>query len=92
LVKKIFNKKAKEIFFLPILSGLRLSVLVLFFALIFSFFLRQFAFNAIIFFVVNTLIIGLAVGFIGWKKPTILGVYLHDLLVMLFPKLKKRNF
>jgi len=92
LVKKIFNKKASEIFFLPILSGLRLSVLVLFFALLFSFFLRQFAFNAIIFFVVNTLIIGLTICFIGWKKPTILGVYLHDLLVILFPKLKKRNF
>lgn len=89
LVEKVFNKRAKEIFLLPILSGLKLLLLVLIQLMLFSFLLKQFELNFILNFLITTFLIIGTMGLIFWKKPVLLGVYLQETLIRLFPKIKK---
>lgn len=89
LVEKIFNKRAKEIFLLPILSGLKLSLLMLLQLMLFSFLLKQFETSFILNFIIITFLMIGVMGLIIWKKPALLGVYLQETIIRLFSKIKK---
>lgn len=89
LVKNIFHKTPKEIFMKPILAGLQLSAITLIFIVIFTTILQGWQHTSIVKFLIISLLVGLSMAILAWKKPYLLGQYLHETLLQLFPKKKK---
>ena len=88
LVKSIFNKSIKEIFMKPIFAGFTLSLILVPMIIISSFVTTYIVYNPVLYIFVNTLIIGGILSIIVWMKPTILGKYIHETIIRLFPKKK----
>lgn len=86
LVRRIFNKSMHEIFLKPILSGVYLLGIVLAFVILFTTILNNWEHTSILNFVIITMLIGLIMAVIAWKKPSLLGSYLHDSIKKIFSK------
>lgn len=89
LVKSIFKKSIKEIFMKPVLAGFTLSLILVPLIIISSFATNYIVYNPVLYIFVNTLIIGGILSIIVWIKPTILGEYIQETIIRLFPKKKK---
>ncbi len=88
LVRTIFNKSFIEIFFLPVTSGVKLSLLVLILLIIPTIILDNWNHDSIVKFFISTLFLSGLMFLIAMKKPELLGVYLQETLVKIFPKRK----
>lgn len=91
LVKSIFQKKITEIFIQPLLSGLRLALIILIPILIYTSVFNAWSHDSIWKFIVLTILMGMTIIILVWKRPTILGEYLQETLVRLFPKFKNKK-
>lgn len=89
LVKSIFKKRIKEIFMKPVLAGFTLSLILVPLIIISSFVTNYIVYNPVLYIFVNTLIIGGILSIIVWMKPTILGEYIQETIIRLFPKKKR---
>ncbi len=88
LVKRIFHKSIKEIFLTPVISGFKLSGLVLPPIILFTVILNNWVHKPLMVFIIITIITALTMVFIAWKKPSLLGTYLNDTINQLFKKKK----
>ncbi|SLM28700.1 membrane hypothetical protein [Desulfamplus magnetovallimortis] len=86
LVKNIFKKSIKEIFFLPVKTGFNLSVMLVPFTALNSIILKNFIHQPIVVFILITSILSTIMLLIVWKKPTLLGTYLHYTILQLLKK------
>jgi len=89
LVKNIFKKRIKEIFMKPVLAGFTLPLILVPLIIISSFVTNYIVYNPVLYIFVNTLIIGGILSIIVWMKPTILGEYIQETIIRLFPKKKR---
>lgn len=78
LVKKIFKKGFIEIFFQPIISGLKLSIIVIAITLPFFFILKYFVNNEVLVFIVNTIFLIIVVSILLLKKTDLFGIYIQE--------------
>ncbi|HQK68451.1 MAG TPA: lipopolysaccharide biosynthesis protein [Bacteroidales bacterium] len=88
LVKNIFKKSIGEIFLSPILSGLKLTLILLFILLAITTILNLWGTTSVTYFMALTFLLALVVLLIIWRKPSFFGVYVGGLLNRMnsFPK------
>ncbi len=89
LVKSIFNKSPKEIFIKPVLYGIRLSLIILGPTVLYTTLLQAWQHTSIVKFLIITIMVGITMLFMVWKRPSVLGIYLEETLYAFFPKLIK---
>lgn len=90
LVKSIFNKKVKEVFWEPVVIGIKLSIFVFLLALLFITLVDGWHHDSILKFLMIFLLMGISAVIIYIKNPDFFGVYLNETIIRLFPKLKKK--
>ena len=76
LVRRVFNKSIIEIFLRPILNGSKLAAILIIILL-----LSDKIFNlgtSILFFLISSIVLGIIVSLLIWKKPSFFGVYLYE--------------
>lgn len=78
LVKSIFEKNIKEIFYQPIVSGLIITLVLLPIILLSVFISSHIYYTPVLYIIVNSVIIGAIMFLILWRKPVLMGVYLSD--------------
>ena len=89
LVKSIFKKGIEEIFLKPVLSGFKISIILLPVILLSTYLTKFIVDNSVLYFILNTIFISSFIGVIVWKKPALLGEYIHETIVRLISKKKK---
>lgn len=80
MVRGIFKKSLKEIFWEPVFIGIKLAALVLGLVLIATALLDNWEHTSIFKFIISTTLVFGVFLLIAWRKPEILGVYLQEAL------------
>ncbi|MDY0133177.1 MAG: lipopolysaccharide biosynthesis protein [Desulforegulaceae bacterium] len=88
LVKRIFNKGIREIFFSPVFAGLKISLVILIIIYIFSKILNGLNETPLSNFFIISLFTCVLIAFIAWKNPKMLGKYLCGTINQVFIKTK----
>ena len=88
LVKKIFKKSISEVFLIPFIEGLKLSGIVFILILIISTLTNGWFGNLFINFFIVISIIGTLTALVAWKKPSLLGKYIHLTINKIFFNIK----
>lgn len=91
LVKRIFNKRASEIFMAPILEGLKLGAITLAVTLLLSATLSSLGMELLTEFVVVSATLIIAVAVIAFRRPVLLGSYLSQVIEQLLWKTADRK-
>jgi hypothetical protein len=86
LVKRIFQKNIKDIFITPVITGCKLTVMVMLFTILITRILNYFIHQPILLFIVIVAITATTMILIVWKKPSLLGEYLHYTILQFFKK------
>jgi O-antigen/teichoic acid export membrane protein len=80
LVRNIFGKSIREIFLSPVLSGLKLTSILLLFLVVATTLLNAWNNTNILYFLVLSLLIAIIVVGLLWKRPDFFGEYISGLL------------
>lgn len=80
LVRKVFNKKLTEIYFEPLMSGVKLMLILSIIVISSSTILNLWNTVNVEYFLIQTLLISSMLLFIGWQKPILLGEYFNAFL------------
>ena len=80
LVRKVFNKKLTEIYFEPLMSGVKLMLILSIIVISSSTILNLWNTVNVEYFLIQTLLIGSILFVIGWRKPILLGEYFNAFL------------
>jgi len=80
LVRKVFNKKLTEIYFKPLMSGVKLMLILAIIIILSSTILNLWNTINVGCFLIQTLLIGSILLVIGWRKPILLGEYFNAFL------------
>ena len=83
LVKKIFNKGIIEVFLSPLLAGLKLTGVLLVILISFTSIFDLWKNVNIAYFLTLSCIMCISVAILIWKKPSLFGEYLSDLIIRL---------
>lgn len=78
LIKRIFKRSIKEIFMKPIVSGLRLTLILLPIIIMSLFICSYLPYNPVLYIVINTIIISTLMGLLLWRMPVLLGEYIQQ--------------
>lgn len=81
LVKKMFNKKVAEIFFRPVISGIRLTVVVTLISAVCIAASSAWHDQPVLKFLAISFSVAAVMAITAYKKPVVLGVYLHELII-----------
>ena len=89
LVKRIFRKPITEIFLKPVIEGAKLTTILMIIIAILNTVFNNWGQASILNFLIITSIIAAIVLIIIWKKPSLLGHYLHIVINQILFKNKK---